>query len=96
MNFEIIFSTYINATGTQTPRLELEQDLCTIAKVNDVQGFSLRDQLGYWAGTLEQSHVLELLDCPKSKAFSVARQLKAKYSQDAVIVRPVESKTYFI
>lgn len=96
MNFEIIFSTYINKTRTQTPRHELEQDLCTIAKVNDVQGFSLRDQLGYWAGELEQSHVLELLDTNKATAFSVARQLKSKYSQDAVIVRPVESKAYFI
>jgi len=96
MNYEIIFSTYVNRTKKSTSKYELEQDLVTIAKVNDVQGFSLRDQLGYWAGELEASHVLELLDCDKAKAFSIARQLKSKYEQDAVIVRPVASTTYFI
>ncbi len=96
MNFEIIFSTYINATKTTTPRLDLERDLVAIAKVNGVNGFSLRDQLGYWAGELEQSHVLELLDIDKATAFSVAGQIKSKYKQDAVIVRPVTQAVYFV
>lgn len=96
MNWEIIFSTYVNSTGKHTTRHDLETGLVAVAKANDVQGFSLREQLGYWAGELEQSHVLELLDCPKAKAFSVASQLKAKYEQDAVIVRPVENKVYFV
>lgn len=96
MNYEIIFSTFINKTQASTPRLELEQDLVAIAKVNDVQGFSLRDQLGYWAGELEQSHVLELLDINKATAFAVANQIKSRYSQDAVIVRPVATTVYFV
>lgn len=96
MNFEIIFSTYINKTGKQTDQATLESDLVAIAKQHNIEGFSLRNQLGYWAGELEQSHILELLDTNKAQAFAVANELKTKYEQDAVIVRPVEQKVYFI
>lgn len=96
MNFEIIFSTYVNKTGKHTGRQQLETDLVSLAKKHNIEGFSLRDQLGYWAGELEQSHVLELLDTNKAQAFAVANELKTKYQQDAVIVRPVEQKVYFI
>ena len=96
MNYEIIFSTYINKTKTYTPRKQLESDLVDVAKNNNVQGFSLRNQLGYWAGELEKSHVLELLDTSKTVAFEVAQELKQLYKQDAVIVRPVETEVYFV
>lgn len=96
MNFEIIFSTFVNKTGKHTGQKQLENDLVAIAKTHKIDGFSLRGQLGYWAGELEQSHVLELLDSNKQTAFAVANQLKSQYQQDAVIVRPVENKVYFI
>jgi len=96
MNYAIIFSTYVNATKKHTPQHELENKLVQIAKEHAINGFSLRNQLGYWAGELEQSHVLELLDTNKAQAFQVANELKTMFIQDAVIVRPIENKVYFI
>lgn len=96
MNFEIVFSTYVNSTGKHTPRKQLETELVRLAKEYNVQGFSLSNQLGYWAGELEQSHVLTLLDVHKEQAFNFAAALKSQYSQDAVIVRPIEQQVYFV
>lgn len=96
MEYQIIFSTYNNKTKKQKNRLELERDLVQIAKQNDLTGFSLTDQLGYWAGELEQSHVLSLLDVSKEQAFTIAEQIKEHYKQEAVIVRPVKQVNYFI
>lgn len=96
MEYQIIFSTYNNKTKQQKSRLELERDLVEFAKSNDLAGFSLTDQLGYWAGELEQSHILTLLDVPKQKAFGLAEQIRDKYDQQAVIVRPVKQINYFI
>lgn len=96
MNFEIVFSTYINSKHTQTPRKELEQYLVKLAKDHNIQGFSLSNQLGYWAGELEQSHVLTLLDVNKEMAFAVAADVKAHFEQQAVIVKPITEQVYFI
>jgi len=96
MEYQIIFSTYNNKTKQQKTRLELERDLVELAKQNDLAGFSLTDQLGYWAGELEQSHILTLLDVSKQKAFGLAEQIRDKYEQEAVIVRPVKQVNYFI
>lgn len=96
MEYQIIFSTYNNKTKQQKTRLELERDLVELAKQNDLAGFSLTDQLGYWAGELEQSHILTLLDVSKQKAFGLAEQIRDKYEQQAVIVRPVKQINYFI
>lgn len=96
MNYEIIFSTYNNKTKQQRKRKELEQDLVTLAKQYNIEGFSLQHQTGYWAGELEQSHVLTLLDASKEQAKELAGALKAQYSQDAVILKPVKQVTYFI
>ena len=96
MVYEIIFSTYNNKTKQQKKRHELEADLVELAKINGLQGFSLTDQLGYWAGELEQSHILTLLDVNKKTAFDIAEQLKSKYEQQAVIVRPTQQVNYFI
>ena len=96
MVYEIIFSTNNNKTKQQKKRHELEADLVELAKINGLQGFSLTDQLGYWAGELEQSHILTLLDVNKKTAFDIAEQLKSKYEQQAVIVRPTQQVNYFI
>lgn len=96
MNYQIIFSTYNSKTGVQTERSQLEADLVALANTNSIQGFSLSDQLGYWAGELEQSHVLTLLGVNKRQAFSFAEQLKAHFDQEAVIVKPIKEEVYFI
>jgi hypothetical protein len=89
MNYKITFSTYVNATGTHTPHKTLLRDLVAIANVNHVQGWSLTDQTGFWAGELEASHALTLLDTTPEIARSVARQIKTQYHQDAVILEPL-------
>lgn len=89
MNYKITFSTYVNATGTHTNRKALLSDLVAIANVNHVQGWSLSDQTGYWAGEIEASHALTLLDTTPGIARSVAEQLKSRYHQDAVILEPL-------
>jgi hypothetical protein len=96
MNYRIIFSTYINSKNTSTPRKKLEQQLVALAKKHGLQGFSLSEQLGYWAGTLEQSHILTLLDIQKDVALNVATDIKSMYEQDAVIVEPINNITWFI
>jgi hypothetical protein len=96
MQFEVIFSTYNNKTKKQATTKQLEADLVKLAKQYDLPGFSLSHQLGYWAGELEQSHILTLLDIDKARAFDIAEAIKTKYAQQAVIVRPVEQINYFI
>ena len=96
MEYQIIFSTYNNKTKKQKNQLELEADLVALAQLNNLPGFSLSNQIGYWAGELEQSHTLTLLEVNKKTAFEVAEQFKIKYEQQAVIVRPVEQLNYFI
>lgn len=86
MNYKITFSTYVNATGTSTPRKRLLSDLIEIANNNRVQGWTLSDQTGYWAGEVEQSHALTLLDIEPVQAKKVAEAIKLMYSQDAVIL----------
>lgn len=89
MNYKITFSTYVNATGTHTAKKTLLSDLIAMANVNHVQGWSLTDQTGYWAGEVEASHALTLLDTTPEIARSVAGQLKRQYKQDAVILEPL-------
>ena len=86
MNYRVTFSTYINATGKSTGRRTLTRDLVAIANVNHVAGWSLTDQTGYWAGELEASHVLTLLDVAPEQARAVAMLIKNQYHQDAVIL----------
>lgn len=86
MNYKITFSTYVNATGKHTSRTSLTRDLVALANVNHVAGWSLQDQTGYWAGELEASHALTLLDAAPEQARAVAIQIKQLYSQDAVIL----------
>lgn len=89
MNYKITFSTYVNATGTHTPKKTLLSDLISIANVNHVQGWSLTDQTGFWAGEIEASHALTLLDTTPDIARTVAEQIKHRYHQDAVILEPL-------
>lgn len=89
MNYKITFSTYVNATGTHTPKKSLISDLIAIANINHVQGWSLQDQTGYWAGEIEASHALTLLDTTPAIARSIAEQIKQHYHQDAVILEPL-------
>ena len=93
MNYKITFSTYINATGKHTGSAVLTRDLVAIANVNHVPGWSLQNQTGYWAGELEASHALTLLDIAPEQARAVAEQIKRLYHQDAVILEalPVTS-----
>lgn len=96
MQYNIIFSTYNNKTKSQATTLELEQYLVELAKRRGITGFSLSQQLGYWSGELEQSHILALLDVDKPRAFAVANDIKQHYKQDAVIVQPIKQTNYFI
>jgi hypothetical protein len=96
MQYDLIFSTYINKTGKQLNQAELEADLVKVAKKFNLQGFSLTNQIGYWAGELEQSHVLSLLEVDKRTAFKISNHIKARYKQDAVILRPIKQINYFI
>lgn len=89
MNYKITFSTYVNATGTTTNRKRLLSDLIEIANRNHIQGWTLTDQTGYWAGEVERSHALTLLDVEPSQARAVAGLIKHMYSQDAVILEPL-------
>ena len=86
MNYKITFSTYVNATGTSTGKRKLQSDLVAIARANNIQGFTLTNQVGYWAGELEQSHALTLLDTTQTQARKVALDVKRLYNQDAVIL----------
>lgn len=89
MNYQITFSTYVNATGKTTPRSTLLSDLLEFANNAGVQGWTLRDQTGMWAGEIEASHSLTLLDVEPVVAREFAKQIKKHYSQDAVILEPL-------
>jgi hypothetical protein len=97
MNYKITFSTYVNNTGKSTGRAQLQRDLVLVAKNNNIQGFTLTDQVGYWAGEIEASHALTLLDTTPQQARAVALALKKRYYQDAVILERLASNmTEFI
>lgn len=97
MNYKITFSTYVNKTGKSTGITTMQLDLVQIAISNSIQGFTLTDQTGYWAGELEHSHALTLLDTSPEQARQVALELKQLYEQDAVILEVLpESRTEFI
>jgi hypothetical protein len=96
MNWQIIFSTYINKTGNETGRLELEDYLVKLAEKRNIQGFSLSNQTGFWAGVKETSYNLTLFDISKQKAFELAREIKNHFEQDSVIIKPIEEQVYFI
>lgn len=96
MNYIITFSTYVNKTGDVSTTEEVETYLVTLAKKYNIQGFSLTEQLGYWAGETETSYILTLLDSHKRIAVDVAEEVKKHYQQDAVILKPDNSKVYFI
>lgn len=89
MNYKITFSTYVNATGESTPRRKLLSNLIEIANRNQIQGWTLTDQTGYWAGEVERSHALTLLDTSPEQARQVAGLIKHMFSQDAVILEPL-------
>lgn len=89
MNYQITFSTYVNATGQSTPRRTLLSDLLELANNHKIQGWTLRDQTGMWAGEIEASHSLTLLDVEPVNARAFALALKKHYSQDAVILEPL-------
>lgn len=86
MNYRITFSTYENATGKSIGKTILQRDLQQIASINNIQGFSLTDQIGYWAGEYELSYCLTLLDTTPKIAEAVAVAIKKQYRQDAVIL----------
>lgn len=89
MNYKITFSTYVNATGKSTPRRTLLSDLLEFANNHKIQGWTLSDQTGMWAGEIEASHALTLLDVEPTDARAMAEQIKKHYSQDAVILEPL-------
>lgn len=93
MNYKVTFSTYVNATGEHTGKKTLQRDLVAIANVNHIQGWSLQDQTGFWAGEVEASHALTLLDVAPEQARAVAEQLKSLYHQDAVILEALPVTT---
>lgn len=96
MNWAIIFSTYVNKTKTETKRLQLEQYLVKMAKKSKVDGFSLANQIGYWAGEKETSYTLTIFDINKEKAFQIAGELKKHFKQDSVIIKPIDEQVYFV
>lgn len=97
MNYKITFSTFVNSTGQSISKRALQLDLVEIAGRNHIQGFTLTDQTGYWAGELEASHALTLLDTSPAQARKVATELKKHYKQQAVILEQLpETNVEFI
>lgn len=97
MNYKITFSTYVNQAGTSTPAGTIRDNLVAISKRHNIQGFTLANQTGYWAGELEASHALTLLDTSPEQAKAVALAIKSTYHQDAVILEALpETEVTFL
>jgi hypothetical protein len=86
MNYRITFSTYVNATGNSTPRKKLLADLIELANGQGVQGWSLTDQTGCYAGELELSHNLTVFDTSSQQAEALAVAIKKHFNQLEVIL----------
>ena len=86
MNYRITFSTYVNATKTNTRKAELVQTLAGIADSLDVAGFNLADSTGYYLKTVEPSHALTLFDVAPEQAKQFALDIKAAFKQLQVIL----------
>jgi len=96
MQYRIIFSAYINNTGTDTRQQDIVKYLNKLSKINNIDGYSLNNQVGYWQGTNETSYILDLIDVTKNKASKIAKNIKKHYHQDAVILQPVKITSEFI
>lgn len=86
MNYKITFSTYVNATGEHTPKTRLLRDLAELSGKHKIQGWSLTDSDGYYAGELELSHNLTIFDITPQQAEALARDIKKQYHQLEVIL----------
>lgn len=97
MNYKITFSTYINNTGTSTPKTKLLRDLVEIANNRNVAGWNLTASDGYYAGELELSYSLTVYDIEYVQAKAVALDIKHRYSQLEVILETLpETDVRFI
>lgn len=86
MNYRITFSTYVNSTGTTTPKTKMLKDLIELANIQQIQGWSLTDQTGCYAGELELSHAMTLFDVEPAQAETLALAIKGHFQQLEVIL----------
>lgn len=96
MRYDIKFSTFVNNTGSEASREELLSFLNALASKEGIEGYTLVNSVGYWAGVNENSYTLELIGITKAKAVKVANSLKEAFNQDAVILIPVKNQSILI
>lgn len=95
--YQVVFSTYHNATKKYIAEGDaLLQRLAAIAEANGVEGFSLRDQSGYYAKETEKSHILELIGATEAQAIAVSNAIKEAFSQMEVILKAEKQQLAFI
>lgn len=59
-------------------------------------GFSVREQIGYWQGQAEKSLLIEVITDKTAAVYELAGKIKALNCQESVLVEIVSNSAYFV